>query len=102
MVADTYGLILTFYKVLNEIHENGINIYHLPDADSDEDEDFVKQTNQLKVRDSSALFLFEFTSESDSVFFPHSIVTSKLHNDHNQKLWPPTNENYLFNKCYFS
>ena len=39
--------------MLNEIDENGIQIYHIPDADSDEDEDFVQQTNQLKVRNLS-------------------------------------------------
>lgn len=36
-------------KILDEIDEHGIKIYHLPDAESDEDEDFKEQTRILKV-----------------------------------------------------
>ena len=36
-------------KILREIEENQINIYHLPAADDDEDEEFKEQTRQLKV-----------------------------------------------------
>lgn len=39
-------------KILDEIDEHGIKIYHLPDAESDEDEDFKEQTRILKVVDS--------------------------------------------------
>lgn len=37
------------HKILDEIDEHGIKIYHLPDAESDEDEDFKEQTRILKV-----------------------------------------------------
>lgn len=37
------------FKILDEIDEHGIKIYHLPDAESDEDEDFKEQTRILKV-----------------------------------------------------
>lgn len=36
-------------QILDEIEEHGIKIYHLPDAESDEDEDFKEQTRLLKV-----------------------------------------------------
>uniref|UniRef100_A0A8C1WZ04 Septin 2 n=1 Tax=Cyprinus carpio TaxID=7962 RepID=A0A8C1WZ04_CYPCA len=36
-------------KILDEIDEHGIKIYHLPDAESDEDEDFKEQTRILKT-----------------------------------------------------
>lgn len=36
-------------KILDEIDEHGIKIYHLPDAESDEDEDFKEQTRILKA-----------------------------------------------------
>ncbi|XP_071945303.1 septin-2B-like [Antedon mediterranea] len=35
-------------KIMNEIDDNGIKVYHLPDSDSDEDEDFKEQNNSLK------------------------------------------------------
>lgn len=38
-----------FAQILDEIDEHGIKIYHLPDAESDEDEDFKEQTRILKV-----------------------------------------------------
>lgn len=37
-------------QILDEISEHGIRIYQLPDADSDEDEEFKEQTRVLKVR----------------------------------------------------
>lgn len=37
-------------QILDEISEQGIRIYQLPDADSDEDEEFKEQTRVLKVR----------------------------------------------------
>lgn len=43
-------LILSFFQILDEIEEHNIKIYHLPDAESDEDEDFKEQTRLLKVR----------------------------------------------------
>ncbi|KAF4795244.1 FERM, ARH/RhoGEF and pleckstrin domain protein 2 [Turdus rufiventris] len=36
-------------RILDEIEEHGIKIYHLPDAESDEDEDFKEQTRLLKA-----------------------------------------------------
>ncbi|XP_037315186.1 septin-2 isoform X1 [Pungitius pungitius] len=36
-------------RILDEIDEHGIKIYHLPDAESDEDEDFKEQTKILKA-----------------------------------------------------
>lgn len=38
------------FQILDEIEEHGIKIYHLPDAESDEDEDFKEQTRLLKVK----------------------------------------------------
>lgn len=35
-------------RILQEIEENGIKIYPLPDVDSDEDEDYKEQVRQLK------------------------------------------------------
>ena len=37
---------------MDEIDEQGIRIYELPDCDSDEDEEYVNQTKQLKVNNS--------------------------------------------------
>uniref|UniRef100_G3WBS0 Septin n=2 Tax=Sarcophilus harrisii TaxID=9305 RepID=G3WBS0_SARHA len=37
------------HRILDEISEHGIRIYHLPDADSDEDEEFKEQTRDLKA-----------------------------------------------------
>ncbi|KAM7391346.1 hypothetical protein PAMP_022042 [Pampus punctatissimus] len=36
-------------RILDEIAEHGIRIYQLPDADSDEDEEFKEQTRVLKA-----------------------------------------------------
>ncbi|CAO2583790.1 Septin2, partial [Lemmus lemmus] len=36
-------------SILDEIEEHNIKIYHLPDAESDEDEDFKEQTRLLKA-----------------------------------------------------
>ncbi|KAF4086389.1 hypothetical protein AMELA_G00105190 [Ameiurus melas] len=36
-------------RILDEIDEHGIKIYHLPDAESDEDEEFKEQTRILKT-----------------------------------------------------
>ncbi|XP_031694240.1 septin-2A-like, partial [Anarrhichthys ocellatus] len=36
-------------QILDEIAEHGIRIYQLPDADSDEDEEFKEQTRVLKA-----------------------------------------------------
>lgn len=36
-------------RVLDEIEEQGITIYELPDCESDEDEEYVEQTKQLKA-----------------------------------------------------
>lgn len=41
---------LSSFQILDEIEEHNIKIYHLPDAESDEDEDFKEQTRLLKVR----------------------------------------------------
>jgi len=38
-----------FIQILDEIEEQGIKTYELPDCESDEDEDYVEQTKQLKV-----------------------------------------------------
>lgn len=43
-------------KILDEIDEHGIKIYHLPDAESDEDEDFKEQTRILKVNSECQLY----------------------------------------------
>ena len=34
---------------MDEIEENGINIYSLPDCDSDEDESYKESCEELKV-----------------------------------------------------
>lgn len=44
-------LLVPTSQVLDEIAEHGIRIYQLPDADSDEDEEFKEQTRVLKVRE---------------------------------------------------
>ncbi len=44
---------MIFCQILDEINEHGIRIYQLPDADSDEDEEFKEQTRVLKVRGQS-------------------------------------------------
>lgn len=43
-------LMFSTVQILDEIAEHGIKIYQLPDADSDEDEEFKEQTRVLKVR----------------------------------------------------
>lgn len=52
-------------KILDEIDEHGIKIYHLPDAESDEDEDFKEQTRILKVN-----VLFPAKLPIPDIFFP--------------------------------
>lgn len=42
-------LSVSHLQILDEIDEHGIKIYHLPDAESDEDEEFKEQTRILKV-----------------------------------------------------
>ena len=42
-------LVWPSFQILDEIEEHSIKIYHLPDAESDEDEDFKEQTRLLKV-----------------------------------------------------
>lgn len=49
-------------KILDEIDEHGIKIYHLPDAESDEDEDFKEQTRILKVNALVFLKIFIYAS----------------------------------------
>ena len=39
----------TWFQILDQIEENGISIYPLPDCDEDEDEDYKEQCRQLKV-----------------------------------------------------
>ena len=46
-----------FLQILDEIEEQGIKTYELPDCESDEDEDYVEQTKQLKVYKYFTLFL---------------------------------------------
>lgn len=46
-----------FLQILDEIEEQGIKTYELPDCESDEDEDYVEQTKQLKVYKYFSLFL---------------------------------------------
>lgn len=41
---------VSLLQILDEIDEHGIKIYHLPDAESDEDEEFKEQTRILKVQ----------------------------------------------------
>lgn len=56
-------------KILDEIDEHGIKIYHLPDAESDEDEDFKEQTRILKVN-APSFKLYEFYfNHRDMIFF---------------------------------
>uniref|UniRef100_A0A8C2NLB3 Septin-type G domain-containing protein n=1 Tax=Capra hircus TaxID=9925 RepID=A0A8C2NLB3_CAPHI len=42
-------LVWPSFQILDEIEEHSIKIYHLPDAESDEDEDFKEQTRLLKA-----------------------------------------------------
>lgn len=52
-------IILPFFckfQVLDEISEHGIRIYQLPDADSDEDEEFKEQTRVLKASFTPSFF----------------------------------------------
>lgn len=56
-------------KILDEIDEHGIKIYHLPDAESDEDEDFKEQTRILKVLTSLSVHDFNLGKRFLSVFF---------------------------------
>lgn len=57
-------LALSLFQILDEIEEHNIKIYHLPDAESDEDEDFKEQTRLLKVRTLHAC------AQSNSVLLP--------------------------------
>lgn len=41
-------------KVMQEISENGIRLYPMPDCDSDEDEDYKDSVKQLKVTSVTA------------------------------------------------
>lgn len=52
-------------QILDEINEQGIRIYQLPDADSDEDEEFKEQTRVLKVRGQSFQVHYQFCNTAD-------------------------------------
>ena len=39
----------SFLQILDEIQKHDIQIYEFPECDSDEDEDFKKQDQELKV-----------------------------------------------------
>lgn len=59
-IVSSLALVTCFHhlhvgQILDEIDEHGIKIYHLPDAESDEDEDFKEQTRILKVTSSYCL-----------------------------------------------
>ena len=53
-------------QVLNEIDEQGIKIYELPDCESDEDEEYVEQTKQLKVLNNK-LFLIKLDAKNTKI-----------------------------------
>ena len=75
-------------QILDEIAEHGIKIYQLPDADSDEDEEFKEQTRVLKVRNGHTadvrrfclivtdaiifLFILAPLNSSLSLWYPYS------------------------------
>lgn len=59
-------------KILDEIDEHGIKIYHLPDAESDEDEDFKEQTRILKVNQRS------FSSLQDLFYHQTALINGSL------------------------
>ncbi|KFQ03993.1 Septin-2, partial [Haliaeetus albicilla] len=61
-------------RVLDEISEHGIRIYQLPDADSDEDEEFKEQTRVLKA--SFAPNLLFCCSISSSLRIPFAVIGS--------------------------
>lgn len=42
-------LFICLSKILEELNENKIQIYKIPECDSDEDEEFKEQNRQLKV-----------------------------------------------------
>ena len=48
MVVSYYFNHFTF-QIMDEIEENGIQIYSLPDCDSDEDESYKESCEELKV-----------------------------------------------------
>lgn len=70
-------------QILDEIAEQGIKIYQLPDADSDEDEEFKEQTRVLKVREghsANAIFSHRRSAISlcwFSILFP--FIFASLH-----------------------
>lgn len=55
-------------QILDEIAEHGIKIYQLPDADSDEDEEFKEQTRVLKVREGHTADVSCYKTTSDTSF----------------------------------
>ncbi|KFQ91892.1 Septin-2, partial [Nipponia nippon] len=61
-------------RVLDEISEHGIRIYQLPDADSDEDEEFKEQTRVLKA--SFPPNLLFCCSSSLSLRIPFAVIGS--------------------------
>ena len=36
-------------QLLQDIEEHGIRVYHIPDAESDEDEEYISQNKELQV-----------------------------------------------------
>ena len=42
-------LFMSFCQIMDEMDENDIHIYELPDCDSDEDDEFKQQDIELKV-----------------------------------------------------
>lgn len=50
-------------QIREEIRQFGINIYQFPECDSDEDEDFKRQDQILKVRQLTHSFLMGETCQ---------------------------------------
>lgn len=50
VISDTFSLIYWSLKIIHEIQKFEIQIYQLPYCDEDEDDEFKKQTEDLRVR----------------------------------------------------
>lgn len=45
---ECFFVVVAYDQILSELNENRINIYRIPDCDSDEDDEFKEQNKQLK------------------------------------------------------
>lgn len=65
-------------QVLDEIEENGIHIYPLPDCDTDEEEDYKEQVSTLPTSSRNLLSQCSKTMSFIHIFLSHGFVYNHI------------------------